>query len=158
MRRAGGAPDDFASAPERAVHRPEFRSEDRKDAVELRLGIDKNLDSFDGIDIYKRIMPYKNFLKLENCKQKTIEKFLKIDREDKYSGSDLIGMYHLFVSSRDAATKDLLLLHNFEDVKGMLTILPVLAFSDLFNEKIKVTKVAESKNIIPPIVGVPAFF
>ena len=106
------------------------------------LGIDKNLDSFGGIDIYRRITPYKNFLKLENCKQKTIEKFLKIDREDKYSGSDLIGMYHLFVSSQDAATRELLLLHNYEDVKGMLTILPVLAYSDLFNDKIKVTKVA----------------
>ncbi len=105
-------------------------------------GLDHSFDSFDGIDIFRRISPYKSFLKIENCKQKTIEKFLKIDREDIYTGGDLIGIYHSYVSEKDPAKKDLLLLHNFEDIKGLVTILPILAYSDLFNEKVVVTKVS----------------
>ena len=100
-----------------------------------------SFDDFTGLDIYKRIFPYKNFLKLENCKQKTIESFLNICREDKYSGGDLISIYHKYVSNKDKELKELLLLHNFEDIKGMLEILPVLAYSDIFTNPLKVTKV-----------------
>ena len=31
-----------------------------------------------GIDIYKRIFPYRHFLRLTNCKQKTLEEFLGV--------------------------------------------------------------------------------
>lgn len=99
-----------------------------------------NFDQFEGIDIYKRIAPYKNFLKLENCKQKTLESFLKLDREDIYSGGDLIGIYHSYVAKKDPELKNFLLLHNYEDIKGMLEILPILSYADLFLEKITVTK------------------
>lgn len=110
----------------------------------LEHGLEFNFDNFTGVDIYKRISPYKSFLKLENCKQKTIEKFLKINREDLYSGGDLIGVYHSYVESKNEENLKLLLLHNFEDVKGMLEILPILAYSDLLNSKLKVTKVSAS--------------
>lgn len=111
-----------------------------------------NFDSFIGLDIYKRIAPYKAFLKLENCKQKTIEKFLKINREDLYSGGDLIGVYHSYVEKKDEESRRLLLLHNFDDVKGMLEILPILAYTDLFQNKLRVTKV--SANSFTDVNGV----
>ncbi len=101
---------------------------------------DYNFSRFTGLDIYKRISPYKTFLKLENCKQKTIENFLGINREDKYTGGDLIGLYHSYVTGQDEEIKRLLLLHNFEDIKGMLEILPILAYTDLFTVPVTVTK------------------
>lgn len=104
--------------------------------------LEYNFDNFIGVDIYKRIVPYKGFLKLENCKQRTIEKFIGIDRDDKYSGGDLTGIYHSYVSSKDEELKKLLLLHNFDDIQGMIKLLPVLAYTDLFNDKLKVTKVS----------------
>ncbi len=104
-----------------------------------------SFDCFSGIDIYKRISSYKGFMNLENAKQKTIEKFLKLNREDKYSGGDLIGIYHNYVSDKHEDLQKLLLLHNFEDIKGMLEILPILAVSDLFNEPIVVSKVAANR-------------
>lgn len=107
-------------------------------------GIEEDFSSFSGIDLYKRIAPYKNFLKLENCKQKTVEKFLNIKREDEFSGGDLINVYHEYVSSKDADSKKFLLLHNFEDLKGMLSLVPVLAYSDIFSSKLTVTKVSAS--------------
>jgi len=101
-------------------------------------------EQFTGVDIYKRICPYKMFLKLENCKQKTVEKFLGINREDQFTGGDLIGVYHEYVKTKNHDSKKFLLLHNFEDVKGMLEILPVLAYADIFSNNLVVTKVSAS--------------
>ena len=105
-------------------------------------GLDRSFNRLKGIDIYKRIARYKGFMNLENCKQKTVERFLKIDRKDKYSGGDLIGIYHNYVSAPNDELKQLLILHNFEDLKGMLKILPILSITDLFTEKLRVTKVS----------------
>lgn len=105
-------------------------------------GLVYSFEKFDGVDLYKRVSPYKKFLNLENCKQKTIEKFLKINREDIYSGGDLVGVFHSYVKTLDEEEKKLLLLHNFEDLKGMFETLPILAICDLFNSKLRVTKVS----------------
>ena len=104
-----------------------------------------NFDSFEGIDIYKRISPYKFFLHTPNCKQKTLEELLGIDREDIYSGKDLIGLYREYVKEPDEEVYRYLLLHNSDDMKGMLRILPLLAFYDLFNSPLKVKKVQANR-------------
>ena len=57
------------------------------------LNLSYNFDNFDGIDIYKRVALCKHFLQLPNCKQKSIEKFLHLDREDKYSGGEMVKFY-----------------------------------------------------------------
>lgn len=101
-----------------------------------------NFDAFEGIDIYRRLSPYKNFLKLPNCKQKTIEHFVTATvREDQYTGGELIDIYHEYVLNHDEEKEHFLLLHNEEDVKGMLEIVAALAIPDLFHLPIKVTKV-----------------
>lgn len=101
-----------------------------------------NFDDFEGIDIYRRLSPYKTFLKLPNCKQKTIENFVTATvREDQYTGGELIDIYHEYVLNHDAEKEHFLLLHNEEDVKGMLEIVAALAIPDLFHLPIKVTKV-----------------
>ena len=105
------------------------------------LGLPYHFDGFDGLDIYKRIAPYKHFLKLSNCKQKTIEAFLGIGREDKYSGGELISIYHDYVKEPIEDFRDLLLLHNKEDIIGMLKVLPILAYHDLFNGEVNAKKV-----------------
>lgn len=100
-----------------------------------------NFDSFTGIDLYKRVTPYKFFLHTPNCKQKTLEELMGIVREDVYNGGELIGIYHDYVKKSDEEACRLLLLHNMDDMKGMLQILPLLAFYDLFNCPIKARKV-----------------
>lgn len=101
-----------------------------------------NFDDFEGIDIYRRLSSYKTFLKLPNCKQKTIENFITATvREDQYTGGELIDIYHEYVLNHDAEKEHFLLLHNEEDVKGMLEIVAALAIPDLFHLPVKVTKV-----------------
>lgn len=104
--------------------------------------LELDLCRFDGIDIYRRILPYKSFLKLPNCKQKTLEGFLNTQhRDDKYTGGELIEIYHDYVLTHNENSEQLLFLHNEEDIKGMLYIVSALAIPDLFHLPITVTKV-----------------
>ncbi|MBR1930155.1 MAG: ribonuclease H-like domain-containing protein [Lachnospiraceae bacterium] len=98
-------------------------------------------DDFEGIDLYRRISPYKTLLNLPNCKQKTLEQFLGIDRDDPFSGGELIGIYHDYVTNPTEFAEKSLLLHNFEDMKGMLQIIPMLAYCDLFDNEVRARKV-----------------
>lgn len=100
-----------------------------------------NFDNYTGIDIYKRVAPYKFFLHTPNCKQKTLEDLMGINREDIYTGGELIGLYHEYAKTPQEDACHFLLLHNMDDMKGMLQILPLLAFYDLFNSPIKARKV-----------------
>lgn len=102
--------------------------------------LDYNFDDFNGVDIYRRIYPYKDALGLLDLKQKTIEQFLGLNREDQYTGRELISMYHDYVCSHNIDTLDVITLHNEEDLSGMLTVVAMLSYCDLFNEGIKVMK------------------
>lgn len=100
-----------------------------------------NFDNFQGFDLYKRISPYKFFLRLPNCKQKTLEQFLGIDRKDVFSGGELIGIYHDYIKNPSEFSENALFLHNADDLKGMLETLPMLAYYDLFNYPVRARKV-----------------
>ncbi len=109
------------------------------------LGVQYPFDSFSGTDIYKRVTTFKTLLQLENCKQKSVEDFLGLHREDTYNGGQLIAVYEGFVRAKKAgASREVLeeftkpiLLHNFEDMQGMLEILPILSFGDLMEKPLK---------------------
>lgn len=99
------------------------------------------LDEMKGIDIFRRTAPYKKILGLEHCKQKDIEAFLGIGREDEYNGGQLIKIYEDYCKTGDAEAEKLLLLHNHDDMIGMLKILPILSYSDVFAHLFKVSRV-----------------
>lgn len=100
-----------------------------------------NFSRHTGIDIYRRLSPYKSCLRLPNCKQKTLEQFLGIEREDTYSGGELISVYHGYVANPTDFALQALTLHNADDMKGMVKLLPLLAYYDLFNEPLRPKKV-----------------
>lgn len=106
-----------------------------------RLGLSYTFENFEGIDIYKRVSLCKHFLQLPTCKQTSIEKFLRLNREDKYSGGELIQVYKDYLINPTEKQEKLLLLHNKDDLKGMLAILPILAYGDIFNKPVRATKV-----------------
>ena len=116
-------------------------------------GLSCDFSKTEGLDIYRRIIPYKNFLKLSDCKLKTVERFLGIKREDSYSGGELIRIYRDFITSHDYSLYHTLLLHNSDDMKGMLEILPILSYYDLFNSSLKARKV--QANYYNDIHGIP---
>lgn len=95
--------------------------------------IKNSFDEFEYVDIFKIISPIKPILNLENYKQKTIEKFIGLKRDDNYNGGELINVYHEYVKSRDENALELLLLHNYEDILGMTELLPILSYVEIFN-------------------------
>ena len=116
-------------------------------------GLSCRFSEMEGLDIYRRISPYKIFLKLSDCKLKTVERFLGVGRDDTYNGGELIQVYREFLYSHDYNLYHTLLLHNSDDIKGMLEILPVLAYYDLFNSSLKARKV--QANYYNDIHGIP---
>lgn len=99
-----------------------------------KYGMDFNINCYNHIDIYKAIRPYKSHLNLKSLSQKSIEEFLGITRDDKYDGGRLINVYREYEKSNDLKLKDLLILHNYDDVCGMTKILPMLSYSMLKGE------------------------
>ena len=114
-------------------------------------GIDWSFENIGGIDIYRRVASLKHFLKLDSCKQKSIEAFLGIDRKDEFSGKELIKVYREYSSQYDEEKEKLLLLHNHDDILGMLRILPVLNYADIFYKGVSVKKV--QTNIYNDVLG-----
>lgn len=79
-------------------------------------------------DIYKAIKPLKSLLKLPALKQKNIEVFLEINREDKFDGGKLIKVYEEYQKRPDDENEHLLIIHNREDVYGMLMLLKIFKY------------------------------
>ncbi|NLL78964.1 MAG: ribonuclease H-like domain-containing protein [Clostridiales bacterium] len=103
-------------------------------------GLSYGFDSFEGIDLYKRILPYKELLNLPDCKQRTLEDFLGLHREDPFQGGELIAVYKKYISSPTDIAFQALMQHNADDIKGMLSLLPLLTYNDLFTAPLKVKK------------------
>ncbi|MCR5649794.1 MAG: ribonuclease H-like domain-containing protein [Lachnospiraceae bacterium] len=99
-----------------------------------------DLYNYKGVDIYKRLRPYKALFSLPDLKQKTIESFLDVERDDEKSGSELIKVYEEYTRMPSEFALNLILQHNYDDICGMKSILVMLAYSDLFNEPIKAEK------------------
>lgn len=91
---------------------------------------------FESMDLYKLLAPYKDILKLPNLKQKTLETFLGISREDRYHGGELISVYYNYIKKPDEHAQSTLLLHNHDDLIGMMKIYPAIAYYYLLHGNI----------------------
>ena len=96
------------------------------------LNVSLDLSHLESLDLYKTARKCKSILSLSDYKQKTIEHFLGIEREDMYSGGELIDIYRKFAAKpSDTAHNEyrkLLLLHNHDDIEGMLSLLPLVSY------------------------------
>jgi uncharacterized protein YprB with RNaseH-like and TPR domain len=92
-----------------------------------------DITNYDSIDIYKLVRPCKHILNLNNCKQKTIEQYLNIYREDKFSGGELIDRFIAFLKTGNTILKTILLKHNEDDIIGLTKILNIHEHIDFYN-------------------------
>lgn len=115
--------------------------------------------NIDSIDLYQKVNPYRKIFPFPNLKLKTLESYFGFKRDDKYSGGELISMYSQFVgrcqyeklvsqeaskvSANDLA--EILLLHNYEDLLGLLEVNEILTYIDLFEYGIKEKDILDSK-------------
>jgi len=86
------------------------------------------------IDLLKLFRPYKKPLGLDNLKLKTIEAYFGYKRVDRFSGGDLIEVYKNYVDQPDPSLESDLLLHNYEDLAGLMDVLYHLPLVKLLNQ------------------------
>lgn len=84
------------------------------------------------MDLYQQIKPYKNLLGLASCRQKAIEDFLGIRREDQYDGGELIPVFYEYCRGHRQQEETLLLLHNQEDVENMPRLTAFFSYVSFF--------------------------
>lgn len=92
-------------------------------AEKLKLDISECICSKQQIDLYKDVLSYKHVFHLENYKQKTVEHFFGIHREDGYTGGELIPVYQEYQKSKEKNLLYRLLQHNGEDILGLASLL-----------------------------------
>ena len=102
---------------------------------------------FTFVDIYKLISGFRFLLGLPNLKQKTIEKFLGIGREDLYDGGELIEVYSSFAKAPEDGLAALLKQHNYEDVLSMPKLLVLLSYSRVLSGGFEVLSVEGSQHL-----------
>ena len=98
-----------------------------------RYHIPEHFQNFNYLDIFKSVSSIKFLLKLENYKQKTIESFLGLPREDEKTGGELIDVYFTHVKHPTEETLHLLRIHNYEDVLHMIDLLSILSYTKVFD-------------------------
>ena len=101
--------------------------------------IEDNFSTVRSVDLMKLIRPYKFALGLPNIKQKTIERFLGINREDQFNGGQLIDVYLDYLSSKDETAKHLVVQHNRDDMVGMMYLSDIFAVTSLSDGNFEVS-------------------
>lgn len=103
------------------------------------------------IDILAMIRPLKKLLSIEKANQTELEHWLNIEREDKYTGGELISVYTEYMQSKitssgkAAELERLLLLHNHDDIEQMLNICSIISYRNVFSDEniITITDITE---------------
>lgn len=88
------------------------------------------------LDLFKLIRKRKKFYGLESASLKSCERFLGIYREDRCSGGELISVYQDYLQNKNNEKKNLLLLHNREDIQNLPALFSFLAYENIFQGNI----------------------
>ena len=121
----------------------------RMNTIESRFHISM-IDNFSNVtpyDLLKMIRKYKFALGLPNVKQKTVEKYLGINRVDMYNGGQLIDVYLGYLAAKDERSRSLVLRHNRDDMEGMIFLSSILTIEAMCEGRLKVTDIKTESRI-----------
>lgn len=91
------------------------------------------------VDLLAQIRPLKKILGIPKAGQTDLERWIGRNRQDTYSGGDLIPIYSQYMQDQllhpeqAQESEQLLLLHNHDDMEGMLAISQMLHYRHLFD-------------------------
>lgn len=100
-----------------------------------------SLNSAASLDLYRETRKLKGLLRLSSYRQSAIEQFLGCVRLDRYSGGELIRVYRQYTVDPTPEALELLRLHNFEDVKGMLDLIELLSYREFLDGGFQIASV-----------------
>lgn len=102
--------------------------------------IENNLNNLFSLDLYKLLRNFKKFLNIESLKQKSIETLLDLKRNDTYNGYELINIYKSYIQNNNDILLEKLLLHNEEDIIGLVHISSCLHLKFFFTSDFKLVE------------------
>lgn len=109
--------------------------------------------SYPHLDLYLTLLKGKCILNLPRYKQKTFEEFFGLFREDEYDGGKLIAVYNDYQRTQSDELRHLLLLHNFEDVKGMITVINALTYIEYLDCSIIASTITKNETAVSIIAN-----
>lgn len=98
------------------------------------------------IDLYRIIRPYQTYIGLERCSLKSVEEYLGIDRKDKIDGGLSVELYYKYLDTKESSIKDIIMLHNLEDVLNLPQIFDLVSHLEN-NDEIKRANAITEKQI-----------
>ncbi len=102
--------------------------------------------SYAHVDLYREVTRMRHLLDLSSYRQKNIEQFLGCDREDKYTGGELTRIYREYVRHPDPEAREVILLHNREDVAGMFRLLSILSYRQFPDGRFEIEDIMEENS------------
>jgi uncharacterized protein YprB with RNaseH-like and TPR domain len=78
------------------------------------------------IDLFKIIRPFYKRMGMKGCSLKSVEQFTGIKRDDEISGAKSVELYNEYLVKHDEKLKEILMLHNYEDVVNLPKIFKVI--------------------------------
>ncbi|MCD7817675.1 MAG: ribonuclease H-like domain-containing protein [Lachnospiraceae bacterium] len=93
-------------------------------------------DSFSSVDLYQRYRPMKDKLGLSHMNQRSLENYTGWMRKDQLSGKEITSLFWEYTTSMGPELEKLLLLHNQDDLRGMLHVLKLEACHTLSKGRI----------------------
>ena len=108
------------------------------------LGLEQSFSSLTQIDLYRELTRFPRFFsQMPDHKQKSYENLMGYPRTDQLSGKEMINFYQIYVKSKDIKIQNMLFLHNRDDLKGMLSLLPLGYLKNMFAGCFTVREVQE---------------
>lgn len=106
-----------------------------------KLNLADPLTHLEHLDLYRALRPYRSAFGPGDMKQKSMEAYLGIKRNDKYTGGELIKVYADYVNTQSPHNRELLLCHNYDDITGMIKLLPLFSYLDVFNGHFEIKQI-----------------
>ena len=78
------------------------------------------------IDLFRIIRPFHKQLGIKGCSLKSVEQFIGIERQDEINGARSVEIYNEYLVEHDEKLKEILMLHNYEDVLNLPKIFKVI--------------------------------
>ena len=78
------------------------------------------------IDLFRIIRPFHKKMGMKSCSLKSVEKFTGIKRRDEINGARSVEIYNEYLVKHDEKLKEILMLHNYEDVLNLPKIFKVI--------------------------------
>ncbi len=103
--------------------------------------IDLCLGKYKSFDLYRYLKPFQQLFHMQHGRQKDWERHLGIYREDRFNGGELIQKYKEYLTSGAIELRELLLLHNKDDISGMSEILQLLSYGHMAEGRFSVSDI-----------------